>query len=117
MFSYFTLKALFILKIFKFLVFKFSAQLERQGYFKIYDVATWLTNNCNTHLRNISRSRGRPQTMKFGQLIKYNMKNNYHTQNVVEKLFPDTTLKIQDLAYLWIKSLKFYTVCFHCMSN
>ena len=42
--------------------------------------------------------------MKFGQLIKYNMKNIYHTQNVVDKLFPETTLKIQDLAYLSVSA-------------
>ena len=38
----------------------------------IYDVTTWLTNNCNTH--NISRSKGN-QTMKFGQLMESNMRN------------------------------------------
>ena len=34
--------------------------------------------------------------MKFGQLIEYNMRNIFlknHTQNVVEKLFPDPFLK------------------------
>ena len=47
---------------------------------------------------NISRSKGN-QTMKFGQLIEYNMKNillKNHTQNVVEKLFPDPFLKNQN---------------------
>ena len=40
--------------------------------------------------------------MKFGQLIKYNAGNvffvflEYHTQNVVEKLFLDPFLKIQN---------------------
>ena len=38
----------------------------------IYDVTTWLTNNCNTH--NISRSKGN-QTMKFGQLMERDMRN------------------------------------------
>ena len=36
--------------------------------------------------------------MKFGLLIEYNMRNiflKYHTQNMVEKLFADTFLKIQ----------------------
>ena len=40
------------------------------------------------NLRNIS-SKGN-QTIKFGQLIEYNMKN------VVEKLFPDPSLKNQN---------------------
>ena len=40
--SYFTIKALFVLKIFIFLYWRVN--------FKIYDVTTWLTNNCNTHI-------------------------------------------------------------------
>ena len=39
------------------------------------------------------------------------MKN--HTQNVVQKLFPDSVIKSRNWAYLWPNSLKFYTVCFH----
>ena len=40
---------------------------------------------------NISRSKGK-QTIKFGQLIEYNMK--YYTKNVVKTLIvPDTFLK------------------------
>ena len=49
-------------------------------------------------LLNISRNKGN-ETMKFGQLIQHNMiifflKN--HTQNVIEKLFLDPFLKIQN---------------------
>ena len=44
-------------------------------------------------LPNISRSKGN-QTMKFNQLIEHNMRN--HTQNVLEKLFPDPYLKNQN---------------------
>ena len=40
----------------------------------IYDVTTWLTNNCNTQISQCSRSKEN-QTMKFGQLIDYNMRN------------------------------------------
>ena len=36
--------------------------------------------------------------MKFDQLIEYNFRN--HTQNVIEKLFPDPFLKNQNWAYL-----------------
>ena len=52
---YFTLKALFVLKIFKFLSQLFG-HTERRFYwkdkviFKIVDVATWLTNNCKTYI-------------------------------------------------------------------
>ena len=66
---------------------------------------------------NISRSKGN-QSMKFGQLIGYNMRNIFvqnHTQNVLEKLFPGPFLKNQIGVYLWINSLKFYTVCLYYM--
>ena len=53
-------------------------------------------------LPNISRSKDN-QAMKFGQLIEYNMRNIFleiflkiHTQNAVEKLFPDPFLKNQN---------------------
>ena len=37
--------------------------------------------------------------MKFGQLTDYNMRNNLnHTQNVVEKLFQNPSLKNQNWA-------------------
>ena len=52
---YFILKALFVLKIFKFLSWLFghvgkTAWLENKVNFKIHDVTTWLTNNYNTHV-------------------------------------------------------------------
>ena len=73
---YFILKALFVLKIFKFLSSLFSTAeklttLEKK--FKIYDVAAWLTNNYNANIANISKSKDN-QVMKFGQLIEYNRK-------------------------------------------
>ena len=37
-------------------------------------------NNCNTHLPNISRSKGN-KTMKFGYLIEYN-KTNIFLENL-----------------------------------
>ena len=46
-------------------------------------------------LLNIVISKG-SQTIKFGQLTEYNMRNIFlenHSQNVVEKLFPDPFLK------------------------
>ena len=49
-------------------------------------------------LPNISRSKDN-QTMKFGQLIEYNMRKillKNHTQNVLEKLFSDIYLKYQN---------------------
>ena len=69
-------------------------------------------------MTNISRSKAN-QAVKFGQLIEYKTRNIFfkkkHIQDVVEKLFPDSFLKNKNRGYLWISSLKFYTVCFHCM--
>ena len=56
--------------------------IKKIGYFQ----NLWrhnLGNNCNTHISHISRIK-RNQTMKFGQLIEYNIKNIFlknHTQN------------------------------------
>ena len=47
---------------------------------------------------NISRSKGN-QTLKFGQLIEHNIRINfleYHTQNMVAKLFPEPFLRSQN---------------------
>ena len=51
---YFTLKALFVLKILKFL-FWLIVHVEENDFirkvnFKIYDVTSWETNNYNTHI-------------------------------------------------------------------
>ena len=52
---YFILKALFVLQIFKILSLLFSHVEKRldwkyQVNFEIYDVRTWLTDNCNAHI-------------------------------------------------------------------
>ena len=76
---YFTLKVLFVLKIFKVLSWVLGDSEKRLDHkdnvnFKAYDVTTWETNNWKTLLPNISISKGN-QTMKFGQLIEYNLRN------------------------------------------
>ena len=76
---YFTLRALFVLRILKFLSWLFghfekTTRLERPSNFKIHNVTTWLANNWIHILSNISISKGN-QAIKFGQLIEYNMKN------------------------------------------
>ena len=48
-------------------------------------------------LPNISRSEDN-HVIKFGQLIEYNMRNIFmknHTQNMMEKLVPDTFIKMK----------------------
>ena len=52
---YFTLKAFFILKIFRILSWIFGYIEKRLEWkdkvsFKIYGVTTWLTNTCNAHI-------------------------------------------------------------------
>ena len=51
-----------------------AAWIERLGYFKFYDVSAWLINNCNTHIAKHLENKGN-QTMKFGHLIEYNIRN------------------------------------------
>ena len=53
--SYFTSKALFVLKIFIFLFWLFAYLVKQLDYkdkvnLKIYDVTAWLINTCNTHI-------------------------------------------------------------------
>ena len=57
--------------------------------------------------------------MKFGQLIESNIRNIFleNLQNVLEKVVPDTFLKNQNWAYLWINSPMYYTVYFYCMPS
>ena len=113
---YFTLKALFVLKVFKFLCW-FLGHYKNGLIKKISLISKLLTSQPGLQtiaihiLPNISRSKGN-QTIKFGQLIEYNMRNIFH-----EKLFPDRFLKYPNWAFLWINSLRFYTVCFHCIPS
>ena len=91
---YFTLKALFVHKIFKCLSRLFGYVEKRldwkhQVNFKIYNVTTRLTIICKT---NISRSKG-SQAMKFGQLTETLFLKN-HTQNLVEKKRSRTSLPV-----------------------
>ena len=96
---YFTWKALLVLMIFQLLSWLFDhtrkrLDLKNKVDFKIDDVKTW-EKTIATHIYpNIWRSKGN-QTMKFGQLIEYNMRNIFFwkiTQNVMKKLFPNTFL-------------------------
>ena len=59
---YFTLKAPFVLKIFKFLSWLFGhvgKRLDQKDKvnFKIFDVTTCLTNNCNTHINQYLKNK------------------------------------------------------------
>ena len=76
----------------------------------MYGVTTWLTKNYNTHIaQSIS------QEVKNITWDTFFLKD--HAQNMVEKLFPESILKNQNWVYLWINSLKFYTVCFYTIPS
>ena len=40
----------------------------------MYDVITWETSNCNTHIAQYLKKKSN-ETMKFGQFIEYNTRN------------------------------------------
>ena len=64
--------------------------LKDEVNLKFYDVTAWLINNCIHILSNISRSKGN-QTMKFGQLIEYNMESIFLEKSYTKcggKTFP-----------------------------
>ena len=66
--------------------------------FKVYDFIHWELIITIHALPNISRSKGN-QEMKFCQLVEYNMGNilfGNHTQDVGQKLVPDSFLKSQN---------------------
>ena len=70
--------------------------------FKIYDASI---------LPNFSRKKDN-QAMKFGHLKEYNMTNIFFEKSYAkcQKLVSDTFVKNQNWAYLWINSLKCFTV-------
>ena len=73
--SCFTFKALFVLKIFKFLSW-FFGHVEKRFYevnFKICDNTTCRANNCSTRISQYLKKW--KQAMKFIQLIEYNTRN------------------------------------------
>ena len=72
---------------------------------KICDVTTWEASSCNEI-----------HTVKFCQLIEYNMKNIFleksYTKCVGETI-PELFLKYQNWDYPWISIRKYYTVFFY----
>ena len=70
-------------------------------------------------LPNISRSKSN-QAVEFGQLIQYNMKNIFVEKSYTKcggESIPDSFVKNENWAYLWMNSLKFKTFCFYCMPS
>ena len=68
-------------------------------------------------LSNISKGKSN-QTIKLGQLIEYNTGNIFVEKSYTEcggETIPGPFSKNQNWVYLWINSLKLYTVSLYCM--
>ena len=82
---YFTLKALLVLKIIKFL-YRLFAHVKNDLIRKIRLISEFMTSKPGNQtietqiLNNISRSKAK-QAMKFGQLIEYNMRNIFREKS------------------------------------
>ena len=116
---YFTFKALFVLKVFKFLscfdhVGKWLG-IKPKDNFRIYYVSSVKLITTIHILPNISRGKGN-HTVKVCQLIEYLRREifflKHHRQNAQEKLVPSPSSKNGNWAKLWINSLNFYKVYF-----
>ena len=86
---YFLLKALLVLKILKFLFWLFGhagKRLDKKAKkkFKTYNVTRLEANNCNTHIARYLKKDN--QMMKFGKLIKYNMRSIF-SRKTMHKLW------------------------------
>ena len=114
---YFTLKALFAIKIFQFLPWLFGHY--KNGLIRrVRLISKYMTSKPGQQtiaiqiLPNISRSKEK----EISQKVKKHFTWKNHTQNAMEKLFRDSFLENEHWGYLWINnSLKFYKACLHCM--
>ena len=93
----FFISALFVLKIFKFLYWLFSHVQKRLVWkdevkFKIYDVTTWETNNCNTHIAQYLTKQRKSGNDISSVYTRETFFLKYPTQNVMKKLIPDLFL-------------------------
>ena len=84
---YFALKVVFLLKVFVFVTFWSRLDKKDKVNFKVYDVKTWFTNNCNPYVAQYL-TKGN-QTMEFGQLIEHNKRNNFFSK-IIPKYFLKT---------------------------
>ena len=117
---YFTLKALFFLKIFKFIldflvIKKYGLIRKRRLISKLMTSQTGKQTIAICILRDISRSKNN-QTMKFDKFIKYNVRNIFLEKSYIKcggNTIPRCFSKKSKLSISMDNSLKFYTVCFY----
>ena len=125
----FTLKALFALKILFIFLWLFCHVEEQLGQkdnfnFKIYDVATWGTNNCNTRIVQYLKKKRQlnneiwpvnKQNITWGTFFYEKSFTNYGGETI-----PWPFRKSQIWVYFWINSASLSnlcTVCFYCMPS
>ena len=110
-----TLKALFVLKIFKFLSLCFG-HLDKRFDQKVKVVSKFMTwkpgkQTVVIHiLPDISKSKAN-ETTKFGQLITYNMRHIFLAKSYTR--YGGETIPRAYWTYLWISSLLFYPFWFY----
>ena len=66
--------------------------------FETFNVTTWLTNNNNRHMSNISRSKDN-QTMKFSHLIEY------HKRNIFSQILMLKMSQAEKTSFCFLKKL------------
>ena len=124
MLFYFTLKSLFVIKIFN-LCLHFLIMQKNDLIRKIRLISKFTTSQPGKQtiaihiLHHIPRSK-RNQTMKFGQLIEYNMRNIFLKKWSAKcggETFATPFSKNQSWACLRINSLKFCIVSLNCMPS
>ena len=86
---YFILKALFVLKIFKFFpdVFDIGKQLSKKAkvYFKIYHVRNWEKINCNKHIARYLKNQRQPGYEIWS--VNRIQRGKHFSSKIIQKLF------------------------------
>ena len=85
----FILNALFVLNIFKFchdflVMQKKPLDKKDKINFKIYDITTWLTNSCNTHIAQYLTNQRQPDNETW--LINRILQEKYFSSKIMQKI-------------------------------
>ena len=107
-------KALFVVKMFKFLSWIFLVMWENSLIRNLGLISKFMASQIGEQLQYKYCSTSQEISIiiqwNLVNLVKYNMRN---TENVVRDLVPSTFFKNKNWSYPWINSLKFYTTCLY----
>ena len=107
-------KALFVVKMFKFLSWIFLVMWENSLIRNLGLISKFMASQIGEQLqyKYFSTSQEISIIIQWNlvNLVKYNMRN---TENVVRDLVPSTFFKNKNWSYPWINSLMFYTTCLY----